>query len=362
MINALITGGCGFIGSNFIRCILKTRQDVRAINIDKLTYAGNLANLDEVEEVFPKRYEFIKGDIADKKLVQELFEEHDIDWVINFAAESHVDRSILEPEAFIKTNILGAFNLLEGARRFWSLDSEAAKKDKRFLHISTDEVYGSLGESGCFTEETPYDPSSPYSASKAASDHLVNAYYRTYNLPAIITNCSNNYGPYQFPEKLIPLMIQNAVKGLELPVYGKGKNVRDWIFVEDHCKALIKVLEKGIPGESYNIGAQCEMKNKDVVTLICDLLDEKLGLLDGQPRKGLIKFVADRPGHDLRYAIDSSKIGCEIGWTPETSFEEGIRLTIDWYLDHTKWVEDILDGSYMAYYDKQYGERLRGKE
>lgn len=364
MIKALITGGCGFIGSNFIRCILRARQDVGVINIDKLTYAGNLANLDDVGATFPNRYKFIKGDIADKKLLQELFgeQEHDIDWVINFAAESHVDRSILEPEAFIKTNIMGTFNLLESARQFWPLDSDTLEKEKRFLHISTDEVYGSLGENGYFTEETPYDPSSPYSASKAASDHLVNAYYRTYTLPAIITNCSNNYGPYQFPEKLIPLMIQNALKGLELPVYGEGENVRDWIFVEDHCKALLEVLEKGILGESYNIGVQCEMKNKDVVTMICDLLDEKLGLLDGQPRKGLIKFVADRPGHDLRYAIDSAKIRREIGWAPETSFDEGIKLTIDWYLDHTKWVDDILDGSYMGYYNKQYGERLRGKE
>ncbi len=357
----LVTGGCGFIGSNFVRHVLEATDHIQVINLDLLTYAGNLANLADVQKSFPERHHFIKGDISDKELVQRIFETSKIDGVVHFAAESHVDRSILGPEAFVRTNIYGTFNLLETCRRFWFSSQRETLQEKRFLHISTDEVYGSLGSTGYFTEHTPYDPSSPYSASKAASDHLARAYFRTYGLPTIITNCSNNYGPYQFPEKLIPLMIHNAMKGLELPVYGDGGNVRDWLHVEDHCAALRMVLEKGVPGESYNIGGNCERKNLDLVHLICDFLDERLGAFKGQNRRTLIRFVTDRPGHDRRYAMDASKITKELGWHPGIPFEEGLRHTIEWYLDNTKWVEAILDGSYMAYYEKQYGERLHGR-
>jgi dTDP-glucose 4,6-dehydratase len=354
----LITGGCGFIGSNFIRHILRKRDDVNIINIDKLSYAGNLGNLSDVEKDYDHRYRFIKRDIGEKEVINQIFEYSDIDWVVNFAAESHVDRSIMGPEAFVRTNIYGTFNLLEAARRHWTSNTQSSSKNRRFLHISTDEVYGSLGESGYFTEQTPYDPSSPYSASKASSDHMVKAYYRTYGLPTIITNCSNNYGPYQFPEKLIPLMINNALKGEELPLYGDGENIRDWLYVVDHCTALRIVLERGIPGESYNIGGNCEKKNKDVVNLICDSLDEKVGLFKNRPRRRLIRFVADRPGHDRRYAIDSTKITKELDWLPSVSFDQGIQLTIDWYLHNLIWVESILDGSYKEYYRKQYGEKM----
>ena len=266
------------------------------------------------------------------------------------------------PDAFVHTNIYGTFNLLEAARRLWTLNTKGRSKKRCFLHISTDEVYGSLGESGYFTEQSPYDPSSPYSASKASSDHLVRAYFRTYGLPTIVTNCSNNYGPYQFPEKLIPLMINNALKGEVLPVYGDGENIRDWLYVEDHCIALRTVLERGIPGESYNIGGNCEKMNKDVVSLICDHLDQRLGLINDRPRRQLISFVTDRPGHDRRYAIDSSKIMKELDWKPSVSFDQGIQLTIDWYLQNQQWVRDILDGSYKEYYRKQYGARLNGLE
>ena len=356
--DVLITGGCGFIGSNFIRCILEKIQDSRVVNMDKLTYAGNLANLADVEHDYPDRYLFYKGDIGDKEDVRNIFESHDICWVINFAAESHVDRSVMGPEVFIHTNILGTFNLLEAAYRSWSRKTPDQWDERRFLHISTDEVYGSLNKTGFFTEKSPYDPSSPYSASKASSDHLVNAYFRTYRLPAIITNCSNNYGPYQFPEKLIPLMIHNASKGIELPVYGDGENIRDWIYVEDHCAALLAVITKGIPGQRYNIGGNCEKRNKEVVVLICDELDKRLGRLKNRPRKDLMRFVRDRPGHDRRYAIDSSKIKKELGWEPAITFEKGIALTIDWYLQNPDWVEGILDGSYKEYYRKQYAKRL----
>ena len=358
----LITGGCGFIGSNFVRLILETREDVCVVNMDKLTYAGNLANLEDVEKHFPDRYVFIKEDIGNKEAVREIFEKYDIFWVINFAAESHVDRSIMGPEVFLLTNIMGTFNLLEAALGSWPMDDADHLAGRRFLQISTDEVYGSLKDTGYFTETTPYDPSSPYSASKASSDHLVNAYHRTYKLPTIITNCSNNYGPYQFPEKLIPLMIQNAMEGKELPVYGDGENVRDWIYVEDHCRALLDILEKGNPGERYNIGGNCEKMNKEVVSLICNELDKRLGLMNNRPRKDLIKFVADRPGHDWRYAIDSSKMRENLGWEPTVSFEEGIRLTMAWYIQNPEWVEGILDGSYRAYYKKQYGGRLSENE
>ena len=356
----LITGGCGFIGSNFVREVLQKTDHVHVINLDLLTYAGNLANLADVQENFPNRYRFIRGDIGDKELVQSIFETSPIDQVVHFAAESHVDRSILGPEAFVRTNIYGTFNLLENCRRFWSSSHLEVLREKRFLHISTDEVYGSLRSTGYFTEQTPYDPSSPYSASKAASDHLARAYFRTFGLPTIITNCSNNYGPYQFPEKLIPLMVHNATKGLELPVYGDGGNVRDWLHVEDHCSALRLVLEKGVPGESYNIGGRCEKKNLELVHFICDFLDERLGLITGRARRTLIRFVTDRPGHDRRYAMDASKIMKELGWQPQVPIENGLRQTIEWYLDNTQWVNAILDGSYMDYYEKQYGERLHG--
>jgi dTDP-glucose 4,6-dehydratase len=359
----LVTGGCGFIGSNFVRYFLKKVQDVRVVNLDKLTYAGNPANLADVEQDYPHRYLFCKGDIADKEAVRKIFETYDIHWVINFAAESHVDRSVMGPEIFLRTNILGTFNLLEAAYGSWPMEVPDQLNKRRFLHISTDEVYGSLDETGYFNEKTPYDPSSPYSASKASSDHMVNAYFRTYGLPTLITNCSNNYGPYQFPEKLIPLMIYNAWKGLELPVYGDGENVRDWIYVEDHCSALVKVLEKGVPGERYNIGGNSEKRNKDVVLLICEELDKRLGPInDNRPRKDLIRYVTDRPGHDRRYAIDNSKIKKGLGWEATVAFEKGIQLTIEWYLQNPNWVERILDGSYRKYYKKQYGERLNDQE
>jgi len=350
MITILVTGGCGFIGSNFIRYVLANRGEAQIVNLDKLTYAGNLANLVDIrQEYAPSRYRFIKGDIRDKKLVEDIFRESSIDWVVNFAAESHVDRSIVEPAEFLHTNILGTFTLLEAAKKFW-LDAASDLAKKRFLHVSTDEVYGSLSDTGFFTEATPYDPSSPYSASKAASDHLAVAYYRTYSLPVIITNCSNNYGSYQFPEKLITLTISNAIKGRSLPVYGDGKNVRDWLYVEDHCEAILAALEKGRPGEKYNVGGNCEKQNIEVVTLICDYLDKRLGLIDARPRTELIAYVPDRLGHDRRYAIDASKIRNEILWEPSMTFESGIARTIEWYLDNRVWVEDIETGRYRELY------------
>jgi dTDP-glucose 4,6-dehydratase len=350
MITILVTGGCGFIGSNFIRYILAKRRETQIVNLDKLTYAGNPANLADIRQKYgPSRYRFIKGDIRDKKLVEDIFRESGIDWVVNFAAESHVDRSIVDPADFLHTNILGTFTLLEAAKEFW-LDAPSDLDNKRFLHVSTDEVYGSLSDTGLFTEATPYDPSSPYSASKAASDHLAVAYYRTYSLPVIITNCSNNYGPYQFPEKLIPLIISNAIKGKTLPVYGDGKNVRDWLYVEDHCEAILATLENGPLGEKYNIGGNCEKQNIEVVTLICDYLDKRLGLIDAKPRTELIEYVPDRLGHDRRYAIDASKIRGEILWEPSMTFENGIAKTIEWYLDNQVWVEDIETGRYRELY------------
>ncbi len=349
----LITGGCGFIGSNFVRYILQNCAEATVINVDKLTYAGNLANLSDVErEYAPSRYQFLKGDISNKKIVDDVFREFDIDWVVNFAAESHVDRSIDKPEEFLQTNVFGTFRLLEAARKFW-LDPASDISKKRFLHISTDEVYGSLDDKGYFTETTPYNPSSPYSASKAASDHLAYAYYTTYSIPTIITNSSNNYGPYQFPEKLIPLIINNAVKGKRLPVYGDGKNVRDWLYVGDHCSAILATLERGLPGQKYNIGANCEKRNIDIVAIICDYLDEKLGLMDGKPRRELIEFVPDRLGHDRRYGIDASKINSDLQWEPSVPFEKGIIETIEWYLNHMDWVEDIETGRYRKYYRKK---------
>jgi dTDP-glucose 4,6-dehydratase len=359
MQNVLVTGGCGFIGANFVRLALATLKTCRLINLDKLTYAGNPQNLADIAG--DSRYSFVQGDICDASLVERLFAEEKIDTVVHFAAESHVDRSITGPAAFIQTNILGTFVLLETARKAWGSDHRSSIADSRFLHVSTDEVYGSLGETGYFTETTPYDPRSPYSASKASSDHLASAYFHTYGMPVIITNCSNNYGPYQFPEKLIPLIINNALQGKKLPVYGDGKNVRDWLYVTDHCAGILAVLSHGKAGETYNIGGNTEKQNIEVVSTICDLLDDKVGLLAGdKPRRSLITFVQDRAGHDRRYAIDAGKISKELGWRPAVTFEEGMRRTIEWYLENRDWVDSVLDGSYQEYYNKMYGDRFRG--
>lgn len=349
----LVTGGCGFIGANFVRLLLKDHPQWRVINVDKLTYAGNLQNLAGIEE--GDHYRFVKADICDSRKMEELFLEEQIDSVVHFAAESHVDRSITGPAAFIQTNIVGTFTLLEAARKSW-LTGSWKGQDPCFLHVSTDEVYGSLGETGMFTETTPFDPRSPYSASKASSDHLVNAYFHTYDLPVLITNCSNNYGPYQFPEKLIPLIFHNSMTGKQLPVYGDGKNVRDWLYVKDHCEAIVEVLNKGRAGQSYNIGGNNEKQNLEVVTLICDTLDRKLGLpASGEPRRSLITFVKDRLGHDRRYAIDASYIKEQLGWEPKITFEQGIEKTVDWYLANQEWVESVIDGSYREYYEEMYG-------
>ncbi len=351
----LVTGGCGFIGSNFVRLLLDQHPDWRVVNLDNLTYAGNLKNLEGVED--NTQYRFVKGDIGDQQMVDSLIEDEQIDTVVHFAAESHVDRSITGPADFIQTNIVGTFSLLEAARKAWLSGSWKGQKPV-FLHVSTDEVYGSLGETGYFTEKTSYDPRSPYSASKASSDHLVRAYFHTYDLPILITNCSNNYGPYQFPEKLIPLIFHNSMNGKPLPVYGDGKNVRDWLYVKDHCEAIIEVLEKGELGSCYNIGGNNEKQNLEVVTLICDLLDKKLGLpASGEPRRNLITFVKDRLGHDRRYAIDATKIREQIGWEPKVTFEEGIDKTIDWYLENQGWVNGVVDGSYQLYYNQMYANR-----
>jgi dTDP-glucose 4,6-dehydratase len=358
MKNVLVTGGCGFIGSNFVRLVLEKVPGCRVVNLDKLTYAGNPANLAEIES--EPNYRFVRGDICDSSLVEEIFEAEKIDTVVHFAAESHVDRSIAGPGEFVRTNIVGTFTLLETARKAWLHSSHIAPHSSRFLHVSTDEVYGSLGETGLFSEETPYDPRSPYSASKASSDHLVSAYHHTYGLPVLITNCSNNYGPFQFPEKLIPLIISNALQGKELPVYGDGKNVRDWLFVGDHCEAILRVLEDGRVGETYNVGGNSEKQNIEVVRTICAILDEEVGLLPkGEARTSLIRFVTDRPGHDRRYAIDATKIRQELGWEPSITFEQGIRLTVDWYLGRGDWVKAVRDGSYRDYYDQMYGDRLK---
>lgn len=354
MKSLLVTGGCGFIGANFIHQVLADPQIRRLVNLDKLTYAGNLDNLRGLET--DRRYRFVHGDICDQALLDQVFREERIDTVVHFAAESHVDRSIAGPGEFVRTNIQGTFALLEAARQSWSEIAPSSRQ--RFLHVSTDEVYGSLGETGFFTETTPYDPRSPYSASKAASDHLVSAYWHTYALPVMITNCSNNYGPYQFPEKLIPLIINNALTGKDLPVYGDGRNVRDWLFVGDHCTAIQAVLARGRIGETYNVGGNSEKPNIEVVETICDLLDERVGLLpDRRPRRSLIRFVKDRAGHDRRYAIDASKIRNELGWEPSIDFVSGIAQTIAWYLEHSDWMEAILDGSYQEYYQGMYGDR-----
>ncbi|CAN7206354.1 dTDP-glucose 4,6-dehydratase [Pseudoxanthomonas sp. LjRoot143] len=338
----LVTGGAGFIGGNFV--LRAVAQGVRVINLDALTYAGNLDTLASIQD--NPLHVFAHGDIGDRDLVARLLVEHQPDAVVNFAAESHVDRSIDGPGAFIQTNVVGTLGLLESARDYWKALEGERRERFRFLHVSTDEVYGSLGDTGKFTETTPYAPNSPYSASKAASDHLVRAFHHTYGLPVLTTNCSNNYGPYHFPEKLIPLIIARALAGEPLPVYGDGKNVRDWLFVGDHCSAIRTVLEKGRVGETYNVGGNAEKQNIEVVHTVCALLDARAPREDGQPRSSQITFVADRPGHDRRYAIDASKLRDELGWEPAYTFEQGIGETVDWYLSNQDWVKRVLDGSY----------------
>ena len=351
----LVTGGAGFIGSNFVLDSL-SREQGNIVTLDKLTYAGNLRNLESVNG--DARHTFVQGDICDADLVADLLRTHRPRAIVHFAAESHVDRSINEPGEFVRTNVQGTLNLLERSRRFRAELDAAEREQFRFLHVSTDEVYGSLGPSDrAFTELTPYAPNSPYAATKAASDHLVRAYHHTYGLPTLTTNCSNNYGPFHFPEKLIPLVLLNALEGKPLPVYGDGQNVRDWLYVLDHCAGIRCVLAKGRPGETYNIGGRNERRNIDVVTAICDILDELRP--DGAigPRSNLITYVKDRPGHDRRYAIDAGKIQAELGWAPQTSFEQGIRLTIEWYLAHMDWVNDVRSGAYHEWMQLNYKGR-----
>ncbi|MBC2705969.1 dTDP-glucose 4,6-dehydratase [Desulfobacula sp.] len=355
MKNYLITGGAGFIGTNFIRHALTARPDWNIVNLDALTYAGNPANLENLDPGIAGRYHFVRGDICDATLLDSLFSKYIFNGIIHFAAESHVDRSIQGPEDFAQTNVMGTFRLLEACRKF--------RKDKkmsdefRFLHISTDEVYGSLGPDGYFAEQTPYDPSSPYSASKASSDHFVKAYFRTYGLPTLVTNCSNNYGPYQFPEKLIPLTILNIIKEKPLPVYGDGKNIRDWLYVLDHCDALITVLEKGTPGETYNIGGGAERENIEIVHLLCDLVDDRLGRSGDKSGRWLIQFVTDRPGHDRRYAIDATKIKTDLGWTSARTLEDALESTVDWYLNNMEWVDSVQSGEYRKWIKQNYQHR-----
>ncbi len=344
----LITGGAGFIGSHVVRLMVNKYPQYQIVNVDALTYAGNLENLREIE-VCPN-YIFVKGDITEAALVNELFEAYKFDGVIHLAAESHVDRSIHNPTSFVMTNIVGTVNLLNAARQLWQNDYEG----KRFYHVSTDEVYGSLGETGFFTEKTAYDPRSPYSASKAASDHLVRAYWHTYHLPVVVTNCSNNYGSFQFPEKLIPLAIHNLTNNKTVPVYGDGKYTRDWLWVEDHAAAIDLVFHKGINGQTYNIGGHNEWKNIDLIKLLCRIIDQKLHRKEGTSEQ-LITFVKDRPGHDRRYAIDSTKIQTELGWKPSLTFEEGLEKTVDWYLANEVWLKHVTSGEYRQYYEKMYG-------
>ena len=347
--NILVTGGSGFIGSNFIRFLLEeTDYDGRVINVDKLTYAGNPHSLSDIAERHASRYVFHKADICDIQTMRKLFEDEQVDAVCHFAAESHVDRSILGPADFVQTNIIGTFNLLELVR-------ENQQQIYLFHHVSTDEVFGSLGEEGFFTEITPYKPNSPYSASKAGSDHLVRAYHKTYQIPVTISNCSNNYGPYQFPEKLIPLMIINAAERKSLPVYGDGSNVRDWLYVRDHCSAIWLIMHKGRHGETYNVGGDNEMSNLEVVQQICDIVDRHLPADNAASRRELITFVKDRPGHDWRYAIDFSKLRTELGWAPSESFQTGIEKTVRWYLENQDWINRVRSGEYQHWIDTQYG-------
>jgi dTDP-glucose 4,6-dehydratase len=343
----LITGGAGFIGSHVVRLFVKQYPDYQIFNLDALTYAGNLENIIDIEN--EPNYTFVKGDITDDLFINNLFQEQQFDGVIHLAAESHVDRSIEDPMAFVKTNIIGTVNLLNAARNQWA----NAPEGKRFYHVSTDEVYGSLGALGLFTETTPYDPNSPYSASKASSDHFVRAYGETYNLPYVLTNCSNNYGPNHFPEKLIPLFINNIINNKPLPVYGDGNYTRDWLFVKDHAIAIDLVFHKGKNHETYNIGGFNEWKNIDLVKLLCQIMDTKLGRSPGESAK-LITYVKDRPGHDLRYAIDANKINKELGWKPSVTFEEGLEITIDWYLSNKEWLNSVTSGDYVKYYTKMY--------
>ena len=350
MKNILITGGSGFIGSHLVRLFINKYPNYNIVNLDKLTYAGNPENLKDVEDA--ANYTFVKADINDDKVIFELFEKYKFEGVLHLAAESHVDRSISNPKEFIMTNIVGTLNLLNAAKDCWKDNMEG----KIFYHISTDEVYGSLGADGYFYEDTPYDPRSPYSASKASSDHIVRAYNHTYNLPVKISNCSNNYGSHQFPEKLLPLMINNIKHSKPLPVYGEGVNVRDWLWVVDHARAIDDVFHKGRVGETYNIGGYNEWKNIDIVHLLCDTMDQKLGREKGTSR-GLITFVKDRAGHDMRYAIDAAKIKEELGWEPSVTFEQGMNKTIDWYLANEEWMENITSGAYMDYYKNQYINR-----
>lgn len=351
----LVTGGAGFIGSAVIRHIISNTNDA-VVNVDKLTYAGNLESLAEVSQ--NARYMFERVDICDREQIDRVLREQQPDAIMHLAAESHVDRSISGPSEFIQTNIIGTYMLLEAARHYWSAQDDARKARFRFHHISTDEVYGDLeGPQDLFTETTPYQPSSPYSASKASSDHLVRAWARTYGLPTLVTNCSNNYGPCHFPEKLIPLIILNALEGKALPVYGKGNQVRDWLYVEDHARALYKVVTEGVVGETYNIGGHNEKQNIEVVRTLCALLDEMRPGSPHCPHASLITYVQDRPGHDQRYAIDASKIQRELGWTPQESFETGIRKTVEWYLTHSEWVDHVKSGSYQQWIDQNYADR-----
>ena len=343
----LITGGAGFIGSHLVRLFVNKYPDSTIVNLDALTYAGNLLNLKDIEN--KPNYRFVKGDIVNADQIFSLFEEYQFDTVIHLAAESHVDRSIANPMDFVNTNVLGTVNLLNAARHFW----EKPYQKERFYHISTDEVYGSLGDEGLFTEETSYDPRSPYSASKASSDHFVRAWHHTYGLPVILSNCSNNYGSHQFPEKLIPLFINNIIHKKPLPVYGKGENVRDWLYVEDHAAAIDLILKEGKLGETYNIGGHNEWKNIDLIRLLCGIMDKKLGR-DPGTSEALITYVKDRAGHDLRYAIDAGKLQRELGWTPSVTFEEGLEKTVDWYLANEEWLRQVTSGAYQEYYRKQY--------
>nr|WP_294925913.1 dTDP-glucose 4,6-dehydratase [uncultured Flavobacterium sp.] len=345
----LITGGAGFIGSHVVRRFVTKYPEYQIYNLDALTYAGNLENIKDIEN--QPNYHFIKGDIVDETFINELFSIHNFDGVLHLAAESHVDRSIEDPLSFVKTNVIGTMNLLNAAKKQWKDNFDG----KRFYHISTDEVYGSLGAEGLFTETTPYDPNSPYSASKASSDHFVRAYGETYGLPYVLTNCSNNYGSYHFPEKLIPLFINNIINNKPLPVYGDGNYTRDWLFVEDHAIAIDLVFHEGKNHETYNIGGFNEWKNIDLVKLLCQIMDEKLGREKGKSQE-LITYVKDRPGHDLRYAIDATKINKELGWRPSVTFEEGLEKTINWYLNNGEWLRNVTSGSYKEYYQKQYSQ------
>lgn len=346
----LITGGAGFIGSHVVRRFVNNYPDYEIVNLDKLTYAGNLANLKDVEDL--PNYKFVKADITDAKVINDLFAKENFDAVIHLAAESHVDRSITDPTAFVMTNVIGTVNLLNSAREYWKSDYGT----KRFYHVSTDEVYGALGSEGMFTETTAYDPHSPYSASKASSDHFVRAYHDTYGLDVVISNCSNNYGSHHFPEKLIPLAINNIKNGQPVPVYGKGENVRDWLWVEDHARAIDVIFHQAKTGETYNIGGHNEWKNIDLIQLLCRIMDKKLNRTEGESAK-LITFVTDRAGHDLRYAIDSTKLQQKLDWVPSLQFEEGLEKTVEWYLENEEWLTNVTTGNYQAYYDTQYAGR-----